>query len=311
MRNVLVTGALGFCGKHLVRRLRSAEGVRVFGIDLAEEVPPAMSLDGYFCVDVYNRGGLERVLLSCMPDTIFHLAGAVGNDLDHIYKVNFVGSLNLMESAREHAPESSIVVIGSSAEYGFALPHDFPLKEDHPCRPISAYGVSKHAMVLAASNYVREYGLKIVAARPFNIIGPGIPSTLVVGAILKRIRGLIQGKDKPVIKMGNLHTKRDFIDISDAVDAYVKMAQGDFRGEVFNICSGEPYSISRIVEIIAGFSGLTVEIEHDPALVRALDIDVSFGSYAKAHDAFGFQPTINIERTLLETWQDYMEGEVR
>jgi GDP-4-dehydro-6-deoxy-D-mannose reductase len=312
MKNVLVTGALGFCGKHLVKRLRLEEGARVFGIDLAEEAAPGMSFDEYFCVNVCERDGLDRALQSCEPDTIFHLAGVVGNDLHGIYQVNFMGALCLMESVRKHAPEASVVVIGSSAEYGFASPEDFPLMEDHPCRPISAYGVSKHATVLAAANYVREYGLKIVASRPFNIIGPGIPPTLVVGAILKRIKGSLHSKDKLVIKMGNIHTQRDFIDVNDAVNAYVKMAQGNFWGEVFNICSGRPYSISRIVEMIAAFSGLPVEIEHDPALVRALDISVSFGSYAKAHEAFGFEPAVNIETTLFHTWQQYMEevGEV-
>jgi GDP-4-dehydro-6-deoxy-D-mannose reductase len=163
-------------------------------------------------------------------------------------------------------------------------------------------------MVLAGLNYVREYGLRIVTARPFNIIGPGIPPTLVVGAILKRIKGSLHTKDKVIIKMGNLDTKRDFVDVNDAVGAYVKMAQGGFWGEVFNICSGKPYSIRRIVEMIAAFSGLPVEIEHDPALVRVPDIDVSFGSYAKAHDAFGFEPAVNIDATLFQTWQQYMEG---
>ena len=107
--------------------------------------------------------------------------------------------------------------------------------------------------------------------------------------------------------MGNLNTERDFINVNDAMDAYIKIAQGDFWGEVFNICSGKPYSIRKVVEVIAGFSGMPVEIEHDPALVRIPDIDISFGSYAKAHRAFGFEPVVDIERSLFETWRQYME----
>ena len=109
--------------------------------------------------------------------------------------------------------------------------------------------------------------------------------------------------------MGNLDTERDFIDVDDAVNAYIKMAQGNCWGEVFNICSGKPYSIHKIVEVIASFSNLSVEIEQDPALIRFPDIKVSFGSCAKARKVFGFNPVADIEMTLLKTWRHYMERE--
>jgi GDP-4-dehydro-6-deoxy-D-mannose reductase len=165
-------------------------------------------------------------------------------------------------------------------------------------------------MVLAGLNYAQRYKLKVVVARPFNIVGPGIPTTLVVGAILKRIKDSCNREGKPVIKMGNLDTQRDFVDVDDAIDAYIKMAHGDYWGEVFNICTGKPYSIRKIVEIIASFSNLPVEVEQDPALIRFPDIKVSFGSCDKAQKAFGFKPAIDIEKTLLRTWQHYKEGGV-
>lgn len=307
MKTVLITGVVGFCAGHLIKRLRTYGDFRIIGIDLAEKDPRDILIDEYFCIDISDRKKLERIIRSRKPDIIFHLAGATGEKLFEVYQVNFTGSLYLMESVRKYIPESSIVLVGSSAEYGFASSDDFPLTEDHPCRPISAYGISKHAMVLAGTDYVHKYGLSITAARPFNIVGPGITPALVVGAILERMKASINNKDRLVIKMGNLHTQRDFIDVDDAVNAYIKMAQGGFRGEVFNICSGKPYSIRKIVEMIAAFSNLPVEIEHDPALVRLPDIDISYGSFAKAQKAFGFEPTIDIEETLYKTWRHYME----
>jgi GDP-4-dehydro-6-deoxy-D-mannose reductase len=309
MKTVLITGVLGFCARHLVRRLRMHDGIRIIGVDVVDKQAHGLDIDEYFRVDICNKEQSEHVLKKCKPDTIFHLAGVIGDDLYNVYRINFMGSLILMELVRKYISDASVVFIGSSAEYGFAEPGDFPLTENKPCRPFSAYGISKHAMVLAGQNYVQKERLNIVAARPFNIIGPGIPSTLVVGAILKRIRDSLNRKDnKLVIRMGNLNTERDFVDVNDAVDAYVKMAQGNFWGEVFNICSGKSYSVKRIVEVIAEFSNLPVEIEHDPALVRIPDIDISFGSYAKAHNAFGYEPIVDIETSLFETWQQFMKG---
>jgi GDP-4-dehydro-6-deoxy-D-mannose reductase len=307
MRTALVTGALGFCARHLIEKLRGRHDLRVCGIDVAENAPSDTFLDEYASIDICDQGKLEHYIQVLKPDSIFHLAGIIGDNSFNIYNVNFVGSLHLLESLRKHAPDSRIVLVGSSAEYGFASPDDFPLNEDYPCRPISAYGISKHAMVLAGLNYAQRYKLKVVVARPFNIVGPGIPTTLVVGAILKRIKDSCNREGKPVIKMGNLDTQRDFVDVDDAIDAYIKMAEGDSWGKIFNICSGKPCSIRKIVEMIASFSGMSVEIEQDPMLIRHPDIKVSFGSCAKAHQAFGFYPVTDIEMTLLKTWRHYME----
>ncbi|MHB8089724.1 MAG: NAD-dependent epimerase/dehydratase family protein [Anaerolineaceae bacterium] len=311
MRTALVTGALGFCGQHLLKKLHADHDLRVCGIDLAEDVPSDIFLDEYFCIDICNQDKLDHLIQTLKPEWIFHLAGINGDNPFNIYNINFVGSLYLLESVRKHAPESHVVLVGSSAEYGFASPDSFPLTEDYPCRPISAYGISKHAMILAGLNYVQNYGLKIVAARPFNIIGPGMPPTLVVGAIIKRIEDSLHNKNKLVIKMGNLDTERDFIDVDDAVNACIKLAYGGYWGEIFNICSGKPYSIRKIVEIIASFSNVPVEIEQDPALIRVPDIKVSFGSYAKAHNAFGFNPVTDLETTLAKIWQQHVRGEVQ
>ena len=309
MKTALITGALGFCAQHLLEKLHTDHDLCVCGIDLVKNPPSDMFLDEYFCIDICNQDRLDHLIQTLKPNWIFHLAGIIGDNPFSTYNVNFVGSLRLLESVRKHAPESRVVLVGSSAEYGFASPDDFPLTEDFPCRPVSAYGISKHAMILAGLNYVQSHGLKIVAARPFNIVGSGIPATLVVGAIVKRIKDSMHRKDKLIIKMGNLDTERDFIDVDDAVNAYIKLAHGDYWGEIFNICSGKPYSIRKVVEMIASFSNVSVEIEQDPALIRFPDIRVSFGSYAKAHKAFGFSPITDLETTLLNIWRQHVKGE--
>jgi len=107
--------------------------------------------------------------------------------------------------------------------------------------------------------------------------------------------------------MGNVDSQRDFVAVGDVADAYIKMVEGDCRGEVYNVCSGKPFSIRRIVELIASYSNIAVEIVHDPALVRCQDVPVSFGSYAKANRDFGFVPGTDIETEIAEAWRYYME----
>lgn len=303
MKTVLVTGALGFCARHLLEKLRRDSGLRLCGIDIPQTAPAGLKIDAYSTVDVCDPTRLSNYLEAVKPDVIFHLAGIVGGDPFETYRVNFMGGLHLLEAVRQHVPRSRILLVGSSAEYGPALPDSLPLTEEHPCRPINAYGASKHAIVMAGSDYARNHGLNVVMARPFNIIGPGVPSTLVVGAFLGRIKAALGKGERLVIRMGNLDTRRDFVDVADAVDAYTRMTAGDFTGEIFNICSGKPYSIRSIVETMASVAGLSIEIVQDPALVRHHEIEVSFGSYERAERAFGFSPSTDIEASLLEIWR--------
>ncbi len=309
MKKVLVTGALGFCARHLIKKIREKNDPYICGIDVFGPCPADSFLDEFSIIDVCDRKGLERYIAETKPDTIFHLAGTIGNDLFRTYHVNFTGSLNLIDVVKESVPGSRVLLVGSSAEYGLVPPDEFPITEECRCRPFSAYGISKHAMVLMALEYARSHKLKIVIARPFNVMGPGIPATLVVGAVIKRVRDSVKSTDRPVIKMGNLDTQRDFIDVEDTVDAYIKMVEGESWGEVFNICSGEPCSIRRIVEIISSFTGMPVTIEQDQALIRHSDIQVSYGSHEKATKVFGFRPSTDIEKTLYETWKHYVERE--
>jgi nucleoside-diphosphate-sugar epimerase len=142
----------------------------------------------------------------------------------------------------------------------------------------------------------------VTIARPFNIVGAGLPKSLLVGAVLERVRDVLAREGEPVVAIGNLDTKRDFIAVEDAVDAYVRMLQADYRGEIFNICSGELRSVRSVVEQLLSFSPRPIRFRIEPALLRPTDVPVMYGNSSKACRMLGFRPTISLDAALRAAW---------
>jgi GDP-4-dehydro-6-deoxy-D-mannose reductase len=299
----LITGVCGFCATHLVRVLTAEGCMRVIGSDLIADPPANLQLADYHAADIGQPEDAVALIRRVHPDMLFHLAGRYRGTSDELYRVNLLGGVHLLEAVRESSPHARVLVVGTAAEYGPARPEDMPLSEDSVCLPRGAYGLSKHALCLAAQDYALHRGLKVVVARPFNIIGAGVPSSLVVGAVLDRAKRALSESDSPVIAVGNLDAMRDFIAVEDAASAYLRMIHGDYWGEVFNLCSGVPRSIRDIVESLLSHSLRRIEYRVDPDLLSRDDVAVFFGSCDKARRAFGFSPSITVEESLKSAWQ--------
>ncbi len=307
MKNVLITGAAGFTAQHLVKRLRAEGNVRICGTDVAAAAPNCVELDEYVRTDLMNATCTVELLQNSQPDWIFHLAGLFRGGVSSLYGVNVVASLNLFEAVRTEVPQAAVLVIGSAAEYGTWPESDMPLSEAHPCRPDGAYGSSKFSMTLAAQSFFRANGLKVVIARPFNLIGAGLPVSLVVGAIVQRSKKALQeGHDS--ISVGNISSRRDFIAVEDAVDAYVKLLASGKWGEVFNVCSGEAHSIESIIQILLSFSPEPIRIVEDENLKRANDLPVIIGDPSKAQAFCGRLSRISLHDSLRAAWDGIGEA---
>lgn len=300
----LVIGAHGFSARHLIRRLTEVEGAEVIAVDIPADAPDSANIAAYVSRDIGDESAVNLLMESARPDWVFNLAGVTGGSSTAVYRSNLLGPIHILDAVRAHAPDAGVLLVGSAAEYGTVGPDLLPLTEDALCRPVGDYGISKHAMTLAALDIAARHRLKIVVARPFNLVGPGIPASLVVGAILDRAKKALEGPGEPVVKVGNLDTQRDFVDVEDAVDAYVRMIKGDFWGQVFNICSGKPALIRDVVETLLSHSPRPIRLEVDPALVRPSDNPVVYGSHEKAKLAFDFEPTISLADSLTHAW-DY------
>ena len=265
-------------------------------------------LDGFVQIDLGEFAQVVDLLRRVRPDLVFHLAGIHHGEAKDIYRTNVMGAVHLLEAVRLESHSARVLFVGSAAEYGLVGKEELPITEDIPCRPQGPYGLSKYASTLAGLNWCRQYGMKIVIARPFNIIGAGMPQSLVVGAILARARKALAQGGNPVVKVGNLDSERDFVAVDDTVDAYVRMLEGNRWGEVFNICSGRPYAVRDVVEMLLSFAPRRVQFEVDPTLLRSHEGKVIYGSYGKAKEAFGFVPATPLHDALRLCWSDSVPG---
>jgi GDP-4-dehydro-6-deoxy-D-mannose reductase len=302
MQKALIVGAGGFCGRHLAERLKAQGRHRVYGIDVSKSNPKNTVLDDYQCVDITDEIQLNEYIQCTCPDVIFHLAGIVRGQPAQIYLVNLLGGINLLEAVRQFAPDARLLIVGSAAEYGHVVPDDLPVKEDYPCKPSGPYGLSKHALTSAAIDYSLRYGLRIAVARPFNIVGAGVPETMVVGAILGRLRSALKSGQESIVRIGNLDTERDFLSVDDAVTAFLKIVEGAHMGEIFNVCSGNAVLIKWVADYLLSLSGREARLVIDDSLVRSSDVSTIYGSCEKAKQAFGFNPQVSLQDALKQAW---------
>jgi GDP-4-dehydro-6-deoxy-D-mannose reductase len=248
---VLVTGATGFVGTHLRTYFLDHTNWHIFGTSFPD--PPPASLnptrEQLAQLDLRNKEATERFVGNCNPNYIVHLAAQSHvptsyHDPWGTLENNIQGQLNLLEACIKCGLKPRTLIIGSSEEYGRATEDELPIAESHPLRPENPYSVSKVAQDMLGYQYYRSFDLPVIRLRPFNHIGPGQSSRFVLPAFASQVAHIEASRMEGVIKVGNLLPARDFTDVRDVVRAYhLSLLKGQ-PGEVYNICSGQAYSIS-------------------------------------------------------------------
>lgn len=293
MRRVLITGANGFSAQHLIRKLAQETGLECFGTDLQSDTICPKLFPRYERADLTLKSQVDDLISRIRPDWVFHLAGrATGSPWD-LFQANTKPVICLLDSIEAQAPNARLLLVGSAAEYGEFDPLRLPLTEKAPCCPISPYGISKYAATRLVRERFLRSGLKVVLVRPFNILGTGIPSSMMLGAVLDQF----WSKEK-VIRVGNLSSRRDYLDTSDMVEAYLRLIRGDFWGEIFNLCSGKHASGQDIIDEIFRCSNRSCKIEVNPDRMRSLDIPLIYGSNQKLFRAVGKWPMISWRQSI-------------
>jgi GDP-4-dehydro-6-deoxy-D-mannose reductase len=298
MSAVLVTGASGFAGSHLLDRLRGTGDI------VAWSRSHAAREDGvrWQQVDVRDGVAVRAALRELRPDRVYHCAGVA-----HVSEswssptaplaVNVLGTQYLLDGLRRSGRQCRVLVTGSATIYA---PSTSPLTEESPLRPDNPYGTSKLAQELLALRAAAEDGLDVVVARAFNHTGPRQTPAYMAPSIARQIVSIEAGHGEPVIRVGNLEVERDICDVRDVVAAYVALMHGGVSGEVYNVASGAGHAVREVVETLVGLSRVAVRIEVDPARVRPIDNPRLVGDASKLRQLTGWSPAISFEQMLLD-----------
>lgn len=312
----LITGITGFAGSHLAEYLLNEHpDVEVFGtyrwrsrMDNVEHLRSRVKL---LEADIRDYTSMHAALDKSRPDVIFHLAAqsfvpSSWTAPNETLNTNVTGQTNLFEAIRALRIDPVVQIACSSEEYGLVLPHETPIKETNPLRPLSPYAVSKVAQDYLGYQYFQSYGLKVVRTRGFNHTGPRRGQVFVTSNFCSQVAAIGLGLQEPVIRVGNIEAIRDFTDVRDMVRAYWLAVTKAKPGEVYNIATGNGIRISEMLNRLIELSGLDVKIEVDPERLRPSDVEILIGDASKFKEDTGWEPRIPFEQTLndlLEYWR--------
>lgn len=295
-RLTLITGAAGFTGQHLLAHLAVEEpDTPLLSVD--QRSPSWLPPQGrHRSVDLLDAAAVHALIVEARPAVVYHLVGLnKSDDPAAFYRINVLTTLNLLEALRREAPAARLVAVGSAAEYGPPA-GPAPLSEDAPLQPANVYGASKAAQTILLQSYAAA-GLATVLARPFNLLGPGLPTALAAAAFAAQIVEREQGRATGAMRVGNLAAQRDFLDVRDAVAAYRLIAQRGTPGTAYNVCSGRAVSIGTILDRLVEMALCPVTVVVDATLFQANDVPVSVGDNSRLA-ALGWQPQMSLEQSL-------------
>jgi GDP-4-dehydro-6-deoxy-D-mannose reductase len=294
---VLITGATGFAGRHLVAACEGA------GDDVIAAPSSAQ-------LDLRDAAATRRLVADARPDVVYHLAARahVGQSWADPFGTltdNVAMTAAVLEAVRANAPEAVVISVGSGEEYG--PPETVPTTESHPLRPPNPYAVSKAASGLHARLYADAYGVRVIHARAFNHAGPGQETIYAIANFSRQVaEGLSAGDDPVVVVTGSPDTRRDFTDVRDVVRAY-RMLAAHGEPDVFNVCSGVTRSARELLVALGEVAGVAVDHRIDPAKVRAHEVFEIRGANDHLTTTTGWRPEIPLSQTLADTLRWWRE----
>jgi GDP-4-dehydro-6-deoxy-D-mannose reductase len=303
---ILVTGAGGFAGSHLLRHLASPQ--RVVGWARSAPAPAIADLAHWQSIDLLERDRVRTAIAALRPALVYHCAGlphvaASWRDAARPLASNALATHYLLDALRRARVHARVLVVGSAAVYA---PSDTPLNEDARLGPESPYGRSKLAQEQIGLRSVGEDGLDVIVTRPFNHTGPGQAPAFVAPSIARQIALIERGAAEPVIRVGNLDTARDLSDVRDVVRAYTALMEHGSPGVVYNVASGTARRIGAVLEALIARARIPVRIETDPERVRSVDAPMLVGDATRLRATTGWEPAIGFARMLddlLDYWR--------
>jgi GDP-4-dehydro-6-deoxy-D-mannose reductase len=313
--NVLVTGADGFVGQHLVPHF-ARQGAMVVGAvirgNMATMPTEYFQFATYFEWDLTRFDEVRQWVAKVRPDIVVHLAAqsSVGASFEGplgTFQINLNGTLHLLEAVRQLSMKPVILLIASAEVYGEVEETHQPILEDEPLCPLNPYGVSKAAADLLGYQYWKSFGLPIVRLRSFNHIGPGQSPQFVISSWAKQVAEIEKGLRPATLTVGDISVSRDFLDVQDVVEAYRLATIKARPGEAYNICSGTPIQPASILGKLQSLARVPFQIEQSAELMRKSDAKLVFGDPSKFRVDTGWLPKIDFDSSLervLDWWRE-------
>lgn len=278
-KRLLITGASGFVGKHLIKRLIT-EDFEIYTIGRTK----VKDCNSIVIKDFNDYDKIIKTVEKIKPAIIFHLAGVVSsNSMHEFLLINTIFPLKLLEAVDKIKSEinTKVLLIGSAAEYGILKPNELNVEETFLGTPNSYYGSTKLSCTNLAMNWF-NIDRNLIIVRPFTIIGKYLPPNMAIGNFINQVKN--SNTNDLEIKMGDLSTYRDFIDIDDFIDIILELVSCEkANGQIINICSGKPVQIQEIISYLIKYIPKNITISKDVRFTRKNDMPVHFGSNKKLY----------------------------
>lgn len=301
-RRVLITGGGGFVGRYLWAAL--AASLPEADIVLTTQNGAKARANAWVAADLTDSGRADALAEDYRPDLVVHLAAQSSSGSStgiggETWRVNVGGAIALAEALARHSPDATVLNISSSEVYGQSF-RDRPVTEDAELRPLSVYGRTKAAAESVFSD-ILPASARLMTVRPFNHTGPGQDERFVVPSLAAQIARIERGEQPPVLRVGNLASERDFLDVRDVVRAYAGLIEHAATlpmRSVFNVASGRPVPVSEILSRLCAMASIPISVEQDPARMRMSDIPRAVGDASAIQSATGWKPEIELNETL-------------
>jgi GDP-4-dehydro-6-deoxy-D-mannose reductase len=295
---VLVTGAAGFAGSHLLEHLAGTADL----VGWARSEPPAevARLARWMRLDLLDAAAVRRALLDLKPAAVYHCAGHAHvadswQDTSKPLAGNVLTTHHLLDGLRRAGCTSRVIIPGSATVYAGS---DQPHREDSPIAPSSPYAFSKFAQEQLGLRSIVEDGLEVVLTRPFNHVGARQSPKFSVSGMTRQIVSIERGEIDPVIHVGRLDTARDISDVRDTVRAYALLMQHGIPGTVYNIASGVARTMRAVLDALIARARVPVRVEVEASRLRPHDDLVLVGDATRLREATGWSPRIPFDQTL-------------
>ena len=293
MARILITGANGFTGQHLIERL-AQEGHELHGLLHRADMDHGTVLKAAHVADLRDWSAVSEVIRDVEPDKVVHLAAiafVAHGDASELYSSNIFGTRNLLHALATARKKPDAVLLASSANV-YGNKREGVLSEDLTPEPANDYGITKLSCEMLGRLYSDR--LPIITVRPFNYTGRGQSEQFIIPKIVAHAKARSE-----TIGLGNINVARDFSDVRMVVDSYARLLETPAAiGGLFNVCSGEAHTLAEVLGLVAELTGYEMNVVVDPAFVREGEVAMLRGDRSRLTTTIGDLDIVPLRETL-------------